>query len=846
MSKKKQPSGPASPGPRNVPTPVSTGKGGNGRAATTTPTPPARPVQPQIVRPLATATRPQPSPIRPAAARATPATVSLPIERRPVAWWPPVLLAVLGYVLYVNTFQHGYALDDIAAISQNLFVKAGLKGIPDLLRTEFWHFSNISLGYYRPLSLITFAIEWEYFKDNSGVNHQINTVLYALTGLFLGVLLQKWLVVPTAQTADGTLDTTARHNRQTQILMATLIGVLFMAHPIHTEIVANIKGRDEVLSFLFITLMLLFYWGHLEHKQPSWISQNIGSIAGGIGASLVGGVLGGLLIWGLVAKKGVSLPTQIESSVNLMEIIFIGCGAVAGCVLVTALYSLMQQRSGKPGLWWESATLQSAAVGVTLTVVGALAGAWLVWTMRAVPDIKLAQAMWVGVGAALGSLLVTNWLGLACFALYLAFLSKESSIVSLAFIPAAQYWFARRNVWQSLAALWPFLIVTVVFFYQKQVMIGTLAGKPPVDWANYPYAIEKTQLPNTFKFFAYYLKLLILPHPLVYDYSYNVIPSSKGAQTGLVWLGFAAFAGLAWLAFKGFMKRTLWGFGLYWFFIAMVPGLGFILSRGGILAERFLYASVLGFAFIAVWGLQALSERLIRAKPATDGMPAPKPILVQYAPLIALLAVVTGLYSFKTITRNEDWKNNFVLFNSALPAHDTSCQVQRHVANEWIEKGLKDRSKADSIAAKVNAIKPKPSPDQVTKAQVLIDTNVRRANIHGRWALDHLKEATKIYPNFGEAYFSMAYVFQRIIPNRDSAVFYYKQTIKAANAYAPAYNNLGVIYQNEGKLQLASYYYNQSMVVNPAYADGRNNHAALFKQTGIDVRTLPDSVLQKN
>ncbi len=202
------------------------------------------------------------------------------------------------------------------------------------------------------------------------------------------------------------------------------------------------------------------------------------------------------------------------------------------------------------------------------------------------------------------------------------------------------------------------------------------------------------------------------------------------------------------------------------------------------------------------------------------------------------MAVVAGLYSFKTVERNRDWENNFVLFNSALPYAPNSCQVQRHVANEWIEKGLKDRAKADSIANATNAIKPKPSLEQVKKAQVLIDTNIAHANKHGRWALDHLQESTRIYPNFGEAYFSMAYVFQKITPNVDSAKYYYKQTIRAANAYAPAYNNLGVIYQGEGhaennrqKLELASYYYNRSMVVNPAYVDGQNNRANLLKAT---------------
>jgi tetratricopeptide (TPR) repeat protein len=299
------------------------------------------------------------------------------------------------------------------------------------------------------------------------------------------------------------------------------------------------------------------------------------------------------------------------------------------------------------------------------------------------------------------------------------------------------------------------------------------------------------------------------------------------------------------------MKRTLWGFGLFWFFVTMLPGLGFIWLRGGILAERFTYAAVMGFAFVLVWGLQRL---LVRSQASTDanGL-ALKPVLARYAPLLGLMVVVTGLYSFKTVERNRDWKNNFVLFNSALPYAQNSCQVQRHVANEWIEKGLKDRAKADSVAAAFNAIKPKASPEQLKKAQVLIDTSVARANKHGRWALNHLQESTRIYPNFGEAYFSMAYVFQKITPNVDSAKYYYKQTIRAASAYAPAYNNLGVIYQGEGfaqnnrqKLELASYYYNQSMIVNPAYVDGQNNRASLLKATGLDVRSLPDSIIRNN
>ncbi len=692
MAKKKQSTGPN----RDRPTPSGPALDG-GSSSRTDRDRSARPVVPKPAlastsgpaRPTRTADATLRPPVR--SAPAVSASINLPIDSRPVLWWPPLVLALLGFLLYVNTFGHQYALDDIAAIGQNLFVKKGIAGIPDLLRTEFWHFSNISLGYYRPLSLITFALEQEYFKDSPHISHMINAGLYGLTGLVIGSLLQKWL--------------------PKQTILAFLVGLVFIAHPLHTEIVANIKGRDEILSFLFIALMLLSYWRYLETEQGGWI-----------------------------------------------------------------------------------------------------------------------------VGA--------------CVALYLAFLSKESSIVSLALIPAMQYWFARRNVWQSLTSLWPFLIVAALFFYQKQRMIGTLSGNPPIDWANYPYAILGTQKSTMFKFVLYYLRLLVLPHPLVYDYSYNVIPTgSKGDL--MTWAGFFTLVGLVVLAWRGFTKRTLWGFGLFWFFVTMAPGLGFIWFRGGIFAERFTYAAVMGFAFVLVWALQKLLVR--DAAPNADGSLAPKPVLVRYAPLLGLMAVVAGLYSFKTVERNRDWENNFVLFNSALPHAPNSCQVQRHVANEWIEKGLKDRARADSIAAAVNGIKPKPSLEQVKKGQALIDTNIAHANKHGRWALDHLQESTRIYPNFGEAYFSMAYVFQKITPNVDSAKHYYKETIRAASAYAPAYNNLGVIYQGEGlaqnnrtKLELASYYYNRSMVVNPAYVDGQNNRAGLMKATGIDVKSLPDSVIQNN
>ena len=166
------------------------------------------------------------------------------------------IIVIFTFALYANTLGHQYALDDKMVYWNNGFVQNGFKGIKDILShdTMAGMFGKDSRelegGRYRPLSLVTFALEVEFFgkqatdiaakdpfKGNPWVSHFINILLYCVSLLILyKVLLKlfrdyipkyKWLNIPFITT------------------------LLFAAHPLHTEIVANIKGRDEILAFLF-------------------------------------------------------------------------------------------------------------------------------------------------------------------------------------------------------------------------------------------------------------------------------------------------------------------------------------------------------------------------------------------------------------------------------------------------------------------------------------------------------------------------------------------------------------------------------------------------------------------
>ena len=149
-----------------------------------------------------------------------------------------IACACLAILLYLNTLGHGYALDDYPTIYGNRLTMAGLHGIPTMLHTGYWYgLDGLSDWLYRPLSLVMFAIEWQVAPATPALGHLVNVLLYAVTAVVLFRFLRDLF--------DGY-----------DVLVPFAIALLWIAHPIHTEVVANIKSRDELLSFLFSILTL--------------------------------------------------------------------------------------------------------------------------------------------------------------------------------------------------------------------------------------------------------------------------------------------------------------------------------------------------------------------------------------------------------------------------------------------------------------------------------------------------------------------------------------------------------------------------------------------------------------
>ncbi len=171
----------------------------------------------------------------------------------------PYIVLVTPVILYFNTLFNGYALDDSIVITDNIFVKKGFAGIKDIFGTEtFTGFFKqkkdlVQGGRYRPLSVVTFAVEYSIWGMRPGLSHLINILLYSLLCL---VLFRTLLEILFFLGAD-----------QISIPVAFLATLIFAVHPVHTEVVANIKGRDELLAVLFMLISLLFFIRCIE--KPS-------------------------------------------------------------------------------------------------------------------------------------------------------------------------------------------------------------------------------------------------------------------------------------------------------------------------------------------------------------------------------------------------------------------------------------------------------------------------------------------------------------------------------------------------------------------------------------------------
>ncbi|MEP7195264.1 MAG: tetratricopeptide repeat protein [Saprospiraceae bacterium] len=177
-------------------------------------------------------------------------------------FWNRLIIICLTLTIYANTLNNDFVLDDNIVLKKNEYVKKGPAGLGEIfMHDSFKGFflndqSGVSVtgGRYRPLSLMFFASVYPIFGLNAIYYHLINILFYILLCLVIYQFLLQLFSIKFGEEGK---------------MLAFFTTILYAAHPIHTEVVSNIKGIDEIFSLLFSILSSLFVFKYLDFKKLS-------------------------------------------------------------------------------------------------------------------------------------------------------------------------------------------------------------------------------------------------------------------------------------------------------------------------------------------------------------------------------------------------------------------------------------------------------------------------------------------------------------------------------------------------------------------------------------------------
>lgn len=191
-----------------------------------------------------------------------------------------VVIAIVGIIAYINTFDVPYQFDDFANISENPLIR------------NLDNFITGSKGYdYNPrryIGYLTFALN--YYLGGPGVTgyHVVNLSIHILNSILVYFFVTLTFRTPYFSAWDiGHSAGSKKLNRLNSVphapgalpfapFVALFSALLFVAHPVQTQAVTYIVQRFTSLATLFYLLSAVMYIkGRLISQSASSVAQDI-------------------------------------------------------------------------------------------------------------------------------------------------------------------------------------------------------------------------------------------------------------------------------------------------------------------------------------------------------------------------------------------------------------------------------------------------------------------------------------------------------------------------------------------------------------------------------------------
>ena len=164
-----------------------------------------------------------------------------------------LLIAALALLLYAGTLDNAFVFDDHTAIRDNPLVH---RTDPiEIFTTDYWSgYHADRSGLYRPLTTLSYALQYQLFGPDPFSYHLLNILLHALTALLLYRLVLDLMPKPAPALAAA---------------------LLFTAHPAISEAICAAVGRADLLATTLVLTALIL---HQRRKNTAAALAFIGAL----------------------------------------------------------------------------------------------------------------------------------------------------------------------------------------------------------------------------------------------------------------------------------------------------------------------------------------------------------------------------------------------------------------------------------------------------------------------------------------------------------------------------------------------------------------------------------------
>ncbi|MDF2436579.1 MAG: tetratricopeptide repeat protein [Bacteroidota bacterium] len=381
----------------------------------------------------------------------------------------------------------------------------------------------------------------------------------------------------------------------------------------------------------------------------------------------------------------------------------------------------------------------------------------------------------------------------------MALITKETFPVLLPFILLTIYTFKKPNSKQILITGFCLLGITIFFVLVRQFLIPEESQVRTFVFTENPLFYDHSlasRIPASLFILLFYLKLMVFPFPLSAYYGYNTVPIAGWAEP-MVWISLLLHLAMLFFGIRYYKRYKILSYGLLAYLLAILPYSNLLRPGVGIVAERYSLAASFGFSIFLPILILFIFNR---------GMKSITPFkITKQSVLFASVLIV--FFSFRTFSRNNDWKDIKTLFKRDLEYYPNSYNLHYIYANA-ISREIPKQTNLDvkndlrsealthysEVARIVESGLAKAPSDYISRNN-LGTIYVNYLNQPKR-AVPLFEEAIRLNPAYAEAYYNLGFCYEKLNQS-DSAAANYEAAIKLNDHYIDAYKRLDAIYQDK-------------------------------------------------